>query len=344
MNFDRIFLKNFTLPELENWVESVGERRFRARQLYRHVYARRVSSWDECSDLSKGFRAQLEHGTYLNALNLIEEQESSDDTRKYIFKLNDGRIIESVLIPDPPRFTLCISSQVGCALGCKFCLTGSNGLKRNLCTAEIVDQVCRIEQHLGPDTRITNIVLMGMGEPLANYDAVLRAMQIMTDPDGMAFSHRRITLSTAGLVPELYRLGKESPVNIAISLHAPNDKLRSELMPINRKYPLENLMAACRDYPVPTRKRITFEYVLLDRVNDDPKDARALVKLLQGIRAKVNLIPFNSHPGSCYRSSSPERILAFQDVLHKAQLTAIIRRSRGKDIGAACGQLRAVSR
>lgn len=340
----KVFIKNFTLPEMETWVESIGERRFRARQLFKHIYARRVSSWEECSDLSKPFRMQLEFGSRLDSLLLLEKQEASDGTTKYLFQLHDGARIESVLIPDPPRYTLCVSSQVGCALGCKFCLTGKMGLKRNLNAAEIVDQVCAVEKDLGSKARVSNLVFMGMGEPLANYDAVARAVKILIDPNGMAYSHRRLTLSTAGLIPQLYRLGEESPVNLAISLHAPDDDLRSELMPINRTYPLGQLMAACRDYPLPPRKRITFEYILLEDVNDSTKQARALIKLLNGVKAKVNLIPFNPHKGSEFRRPSEERTLAFQEVLQKAQLTALIRQSRGDDISAACGQLAASSR
>lgn len=341
METERVPVKNFTLPELEEWVESIGERRFRARQLFRHLYARGVRSWDECSDLSKAFRAQLEYGARLDALSVVGKQEASDGTTKYLLRLRDGHHIESVLIPNSPHYTLCISSQVGCALGCKFCLTGTLGFKRNLDAAEIVDQVCRIQAEAGSDKRIRNLVFMGMGEPLANYDAVVRAMSIMIDQNGLAFSHRRITLSTAGLVPQLYRLGKDSPVNLAISLHAPDDALRSRLMPINVKYPLASLTAACREYPLPPRKRITFEYILIDGVNDDPKQARSLVRLLDGIKAKINLIPLNPHPDSGYRAPSEERILAFQEVLQKAQLTAMIRKSRGGEISAACGQLAA---
>jgi 23S rRNA (adenine2503-C2)-methyltransferase len=341
LNNQRVFIQNYSLPELEGWVESIGERPFRARQLFKQIYGRRVSSWDECSDLSKMFRTQLQFGTELHALELKEKQEAADGTRKYLFGLYDGQAIESVLIPDPPRYTLCVSSQVGCALGCKFCLTGSLGFRRNLNTAEIVDQICRVQEDLESSKRITNLVFMGMGEPLANYDAVLRAIHILTDPNGLDFSHRRITLSTAGLVPQLYRLGKESPVNLAISLHAPEDALRSELMPINRTYPLPQLMTACREYPVAPRKRITFEYILMDGVNDHPGHARGMIKLLQGVRAKVNLIPFNPHPGSPYGRPPEERILEFQEILQKARMTAIIRQSRGADIGAACGQLAA---
>jgi 23S rRNA (adenine2503-C2)-methyltransferase len=336
---ERVFVKDFTLPQLEGWVESIGERRFRARQLFRSVYVRRIRSYDECTDLSRMFRVQLEHGTHLDALRLVERQESADGTRKYLFELSDGHRIESVWIPDPPRFTLCISSQVGCALGCRLCLTGTMGLKRNLSPAEIVDQVCQVQSDPAGHARITNLVLMGMGEPLANYDAVLQAIRIMNDPNGLAFSHRRITLSTAGLVPKLVQLGKDSPVNLAVSLHTADDALRSEIMPVNRTYPLEQLIQACRAYPLAPRKRITFEIVLLRDVNDSPAQARNLVRLLHGVRAKVNLIPFNPYEGACYARPSDERVLEFQDVLQKAQVTAMIRQSRGADISAACGQL-----
>ncbi len=339
MKTDSTLIKGFTLEQLEDWVEGVGERRFRARQLYRHLYVRRIRSWEECSDLSKSFRAQLEFGTTLDAVVLEDRRVSSDGTAKYRFRLGDGRRIESVLIPDPPRHTLCLSSQVGCTLSCRFCLTGAMGFERNLSAAEIVDQVCRIQRDAGSRLRISNLVFMGMGEPLANYEAVLRAVHILCDPNGMAFSHRRITVSTAGLIPQMKRLGQESPVNLAVSLHAPEDRLRSDLMPINRTFPLAELMDACRRYPLAPRKRITFEYLLLEGVNDKPEHARSLVKLLQGVRAKVNLIPFNPYPGSEFRRPSDERVLAFQEILTEAQLTAFIRRSRGAEIGAACGQL-----
>lgn len=339
MELERVSVKNFTLPELEEWVESIGERRFRARQLFKHIYARSVRSWDECTDLSKDFRSRLEFGTRLEAVSIVKKQEAPDGTAKYLLELRDGLCIESVLIPNDPHYTLCVSSQVGCPLGCRFCLTGTMGFKRNLDAAEIVDQVCRIQADAGSEKRIRNLVFMGMGEPLANYDAVVRAIDVMIDQNGLAFSHRRITLSTAGLVDQLYRLGHDSPVNLAISLHAPDDGLRSELMPINRKYPLSALMAACRSYPLAPRKRITFEYILIEGVNDDPKQARSLVRLLEGVKAKINLIPFNPHPDSSYRTPSEARILAFQEVLQRAQLTTIIRQSRGGEISAACGQL-----
>lgn len=336
-----VYIKDFTLPELEAWVQTLGERAFRARQLYRHVYVRNISSWDQCTDLSRAFRNQVEFGSFLDALDIARVDEAPDGTRKYLFRLHDGNFIESVLIPDESRCTLCISSQVGCALGCKFCLTGNMGFKRNLSTAEIVDQVCRAQRENASRSRITSLVFMGMGEPLANYDAVIRAIRIITDPNGLAFSHRRVTLSTVGLVPQMRQLGRDSPVNLAISLHATDDRLRSELMPVNRTYPLAELLHACREYPLPPRKRITFEYILLDGINDSPKQARELVRILHGVRAKVNLIPFNPHPGSPYGTPTEERILAFQEVLQKAMLTAIIRKSRGNEISAACGQLAA---
>ncbi|SMC18152.1 23S rRNA m(2)A-2503 methyltransferase [Desulfacinum hydrothermale DSM 13146] len=338
---ERIFIKDYPIDELEAWVESIGERRFRARQIFRHVYGRSVRSWDECTDLAKTFRTQLEFGTYLDALSLVKTQEAEDGTRKFLFRLHDGHHIESVLIPDPPRNTLCVSSQVGCALGCRFCLTGTLGLTRNLMTAEIVDQVIQVQHHLGKEGRLTNIVFMGMGEPLANYRQVIRALKILLDPKGLGFSHRRITLSTAGLVPKMRQLGEESPVNLAVSLHAADNETRDRLMPINRTYPLEELMQACRHYPMPSRKRITFEYILIRDVNDRAEDARRLLKLLSGVRAKVNLIPFNPHPALAFQTPPEERILAFQEILKNAHVTATIRQSRGADIRAACGQLAA---
>jgi len=338
---ERIWIKDYPLRDLEDWVESIGERRFRARQLFRHLYLRGIDSWDACSDLSKSFRTQLEYATRLDALTITAREAAEDGTVKYLFTLSDGRRIESVLIPDPPRQTLCVSSQVGCALGCRFCLTGSLGFQRHLSTAEIVDQVCQVQRDRGGKGAVTNLVFMGMGEPLANLDAVLKALEILLDPNGAAFSHRRITVSTVGLVPALERLGRVSPVNLAISLHAPEDSLRSELMPVNRSYPLAQLLAACRAYPIPPRKRITFEYILLRGVNDDPARARQLVRLLEGIRAKVNLIPFNPHPDLPFTAPEEAAVLEFQAILKNANLTATIRKSRGADIRAACGQLAA---
>ncbi len=341
MGQEPIFIKDLPLEALETWVQTIGERPFRARQIFRHLYHRVIRSWDECSDLSKAFRTQLEYGTRLHAVEVVATEDAADDTRKFVFRLRDGSLIESVLIPDPPRLTACVSSQVGCALGCRFCLTGTMGLTRHLATAEIVDQVVHMQQDAGPGRRITNIVFMGMGEPLANEEALLPALNILMDPTGFGFSHRRITVSTVGLVPQMARLGRETPVNLAVSLHAADDDTRNRLMPINRKYPLAVLMEACRAYPMPSRKRITFEYILLKDVNDRPEDARRLVRLLASVRSKVNLIPFNPHPNLPFERPSEERILAFQEILQNAHLTATIRQSRGADIRAACGQLAA---
>ncbi|ROR01473.1 23S rRNA (adenine(2503)-C(2))-methyltransferase RlmN [Desulfosoma caldarium] len=341
MREDRVLIKDFPLKALEAWVAGLGERPFRARQIFRHLYVRLIRSWDECSDLPKAFRTQLEYGTILNALELVGTEDALDGTRKFAFRLHDGHLIESVLIPDPPRLTACLSSQVGCALGCRFCLTGTMGFVRHLRTAEIVDQLIQMQHAVGPKPRITNIVFMGMGEPLANEEAVRRALTILLAPEGLGFSHRRVTVSTVGLVPPMKRLGRESPVNLAVSLHAADDETRNRLMPINRTYPLAALMEACRAYPMPSRKRITFEYILLKGVNDRPEDARHLVKLLSHVRCKVNLIPFNPHPSLPFERPSEETVAAFQDILQQAHFTATIRQSRGADIRAACGQLAA---
>ncbi|MGQ9668640.1 MAG: 23S rRNA (adenine(2503)-C(2))-methyltransferase RlmN [Desulfosoma sp.] len=341
MREDRVFIKDFPLTALEAWVASIGERPFRARQIFRHVYGRLIRSWNECSDLPKAFRTQLEYGTILNPLERVGTEEGSDGTRKFVFRLHDGHLIESVLIPDPPRLTACLSSQVGCALACRFCLTGTMGFKRHLRTAEIVDQLIQMQHAVGLHQRITNIVFMGMGEPLANEEALLNSLQILLAPEGLGFSHRRVTVSTVGLVPPMERLGRESPVNLAVSLHAADDDTRSRLMPINRTYPLAALMEACRAYPMPSRKRITFEYLLLKGVNDRPEDARRLVKLLSFVRCKVNLIPFNPHPSLPFERPSEESVAAFQHILQQAHLAATIRQSRGADIRAACGQLAA---
>jgi 23S rRNA (adenine2503-C2)-methyltransferase len=244
-----------------------------------------------------------------------------------------------VLIPDPPRFTLCVSSQVGCPLKCRFCYTGSLGFKRNLTAGEIVDQYVQVQKIIGSQRRITNIVFMGMGEPLLNEDAVYRALSILLDPHGVNFSHRRITVSTVGIVPAMERLGSRYPVNLAISLHAPRNDLRSSIMPINVTYPLEKVLEACVRFPLPPRKRITFEYVLIEGVNDSPREARELIELLRPIRCKINLIPYNPHERAPYRRPSDKIIAEFQSILQNANMTVTVRESRGADIHAACGQL-----
>ena len=340
---NRVLIKNFSLPQLEAWVGNLDERPFRARQLFRQLYVRHVTSWDECSDLSKSFRNRLESGALLNALELADKRQDSDGTTKYLFVLQDGLHIEAVLIPDPPRHTLCLSSQVGCALGCRFCRTGALGFQRNLQTAEIVDQVCRVQSDLAPEVRISNLVFMGMGEPLANYNAVVRALGNLISEEGMNFSHRTVTLSTCGLVPQIRRLGRQVRVNLAVSLNASDDETRSFLMPVNRKYSLKTLVEALKEFPILNRRMITFEYVLVGGINDRDEDAHRVATLLKGTRAKVNLIALNPHPDVDLSPPSPERALRFQEILIGHHLTAILRKSKGQDISAACGQLSGAS-
>jgi 23S rRNA (adenine2503-C2)-methyltransferase len=293
------------------------------------------------TDLGQELREKLAAYFVISRLQTERTETSRDGTRKYLFRLNDGNHIETVLIPEKSHFTLCISSQVGCAMGCRFCLTARGGFVRNLTAGEIVSQVRDIKKHIG-EQPLSNIVLMGMGEPLANYANVVQAIRILTDRDfGLEFSARRVTLSTAGLVPELLQLGKDVTVNLAVSLNATDNETRSSLMPINKKYPLEDLIEACRQYPLAPRKRITFEYILIQGVNDSLADALRLTKLLRPVKAKINLIPYNEHPGSLFRRPDEKTILAFQDILAQHHYTAMVRNSKGQDISAACGQLRA---
>jgi 23S rRNA (adenine2503-C2)-methyltransferase len=308
------------------------------------------------SDISAAFRAELAHRAYISQIKLVTKQISADGTRKYLFELEDNNTIESVLIPDEDRLTVCVSTQVGCAINCGFCLTGTSGFIRNLTSAEIVNQVLAVDEdarttnseiepsRLIPQnaTRvITNVVLMGMGEPLLNFDNVVRGIRILSSSDGFNMAPKHITLSTAGIVPKLYELAKaDTNVNLAISLNATVNQQRSYLMPINKKFPIEQVLQACRDYPNPPRRRITFEYVLISGINDTLADAHRLVKLLNGIRCKLNLIPFNEFPGCEFKRPLPETILQFQKVLIDNNYTAILRESRGQDILAACGQLR----
>ena len=280
----------------------------------------------------------------ISHLDIAKELVSKDGTRKYLFTLRGGSLIEAVLIPERDHSTLCISSQVGCAMGCRFCLTSQQGFTRNLTAAEIIEQVIVVKRLIGETGRLTNIVLMGMGEPLANYDAVLKAMGNLIAPDGLNFSHRKVTLSTCGLVPAMERLGADIGVNLAVSLNAADDDTRTFLMPVNETYPLERLMEACRRFPLPHRRMITFEYILIDGVNDRDRDAHTLCSLLADMRAKINLIPFNPHPGSDMAPPVMEQILHFQEILLDHNFTAIIRKSKGRDILAACGQLSSMHR
>jgi 23S rRNA (adenine2503-C2)-methyltransferase len=293
------------------------------------------------TSLPRALRGLLTGRVHIGRPEAARVQRSQDGTRKYLFRLTDGEEIESVLIPDDGRLTACISTQVGCPLACRFCLTGLMGIRRNLVAGEIVGQILALQDGLEPGERISNIVLMGMGEPLLNFPQVERALQILSDEYGANFSPRRITLSTAGHVPGIQKLAaSDLGVNLAVSLSATTDTVRNEVMPINRRWPIAELLTACRAYPLPNRRRLTFEYVMLDGVNDSREDAKRLVGLLRGIRCKVNLIPFNTAPELPDRPSPRERVEAFQRVLYDAGLTATIRESRGWDISAACGMLR----
>jgi 23S rRNA (adenine2503-C2)-methyltransferase len=333
-------IKDLSLKELAAYLEKAGQSAYRAKQIWQWLYQKRVTSFAEMTNLSGELRARLSDEFSISRLNELRRAESRDGTVKFLFGLNDGQNIESVLIPEAKRLTLCISTQAGCGFGCAFCATALLGLKRNLRASEIVDQVIDAARTLEHERRITHVVLMGMGEPLANYSQTLQAVEILSEPSwGVGISPRRITLSTVGLVPQIRKLMEETRVHLAISLHAANDELRSRLMPVNRKYSLAELMDCCRSLPIPRRKRITFEYVLLNGVNDSESDARQLGELLRGIRCKVNLIPFNPHPESAFERPPAEAIERFQRTLQQRGLQINVRRPRGDDIQAACGQL-----
>ncbi|MFN3740891.1 MAG: 23S rRNA (adenine(2503)-C(2))-methyltransferase RlmN [Thermodesulfovibrionales bacterium] len=332
-------LKALSSAELESFIKSLGLPSYRAGQLIHWIYEKLARDIDEITVFSKELRRSLKEKSYISNLQIIERAVSKDGTIKYLLELEDKEGIESVLIPDEKRLTLCISSQVGCPMGCAFCLTGTIGLKRNLHAYEIVDQVITIKRQY-PD--ITNIVFMGMGEALLNLENTVEALKRLIN--FMHFSPRRITVSTCGIpqkIEELYESFPENPPNLAISLNATTDEVRSRLMPVNKVYPLKTLFASLKKLSLPPRRRITFEYVLLEGINDTDEDARRLVKLLKGIPSKVNLIPFNPVPGIEFKRPSEERTLRFQKILTDSHLTALIRKSKGQDILAACGQLRA---
>ena len=333
-------LKDLTLQETENWVKEKGLPLYRAKQIRKTLFFNLYSSFDEMTDLPKSLRAILKDEANINPLENLTAEYSNDGTIKYLFRLHDGETIESVLIPGEKKYTLCISTQVGCAMGCRFCLTAAQGLKRNLSPGEIIEQVIYAKRLLNKPNTLSNIVIMGMGEPLTNYDNVVKAIRVITDQEGLSFSNRKVTLSTSGIVPAMYDIGRDTTVNLAVSLNAADNETRSYLMPVNRKWPLEELLEACRNFPLPTRRMITFEYILLAGINDSDEAAQKLSKILKGIRAKINLIPFNPHPVSDFRPSEETRILKFQEILIANHYTAIIRKSKGCDISAACGQLK----
>lgn len=330
--------------ELIAWLQGHEVAPYRAGQILKWIHPRQADTFDVMTDLSKAVRKLLARYFSINRLLIRCVEISNDGSRKYLFELEDGKCTESVLIPEMDHYTVCISSQVGCAQGCRFCLTAKSGFVRNLTAGEIISQVRDLLRDVLSDPNdsmpLTNIVFMGMGEPLANYKNVLDAIQILTECDfGFRFSNRRVTISTAGLIPQLSALGRDTKVNLAISLNATDNKTRSMLMPINRKYPLEKLLEACKAYPLRPGRRITFEYILIQGVNDSREDARRLVKLLRPIRAKINLIPFNEHGGSDLKRPAESVIQRFQEILQQNNYTAIIRHSKGQDISAACGQL-----
>ena len=341
-------IKELSLEELAGWLSLRGEPPYRAKQIFQWLYRKGVASFAAMSDLSKNLRAALESSFTISRPRVARLARAADGTRKFLFELADGSRIESVLIPAElgERLTLCISSQVGCGMGCAFCATATLGLKRGLDAHEIVDQVLEARRMLAdaaqsgePQSTITNIVFMGMGEPLHNYHEVVRAVGVLTADWGVGFSPRRITVSTVGLVPQMTRLLGDTRVNLAVSLSGTTDEVRSRLMPINRKYRLTTLLDACRGLPLPRRKRITFEYVMLSGRNDSLEDAHRLATLLRGIPSKVNLIPFNPFPGSGFASTELPAIEAFRAALLRQGVHTTIRESRGRDIQAACGQL-----
>src|SRR3989304_4819633 len=334
-------LKNLSLAEMEDLTEDLGLQRYRGRQIFHWVYGKGIDSVDMMTNLSRGHRALLSQKVYISRLIEIKRQISSDGTEKFLFALEDDHRIESVLIPEEERLTLCISTQVGCGMGCTFCLTGKRGLIRNLKSSEIINQFLTIQKNLPGDKWITNIVFMGMGEPLANYKNTIKAIEILTPPHGIAFSARKITLSTSGLIPQIKRLGESGlNINLAISLNASADEQRCIIMPINNRYPLPKLLEVCKKYPLKKRRMLSFEYVLIKGLNDSPEDALRVTKLLRGIRCKINLLPFNEFPGSQYKKPSEESILKLQEVLLNRHVSVFIRMSRRADLLAACGQLR----
>lgn len=326
--------------DMESLAVELGYKPFQGRNLFKWIHKHGADSFEGMTDLAKKLRYQLEESAVIQPPEIVFEQPSFDGTIKWIMQLADGQHIETVYIPEDNRGTLCVSSQVGCALDCSFCSTAQQGFNRNLSTAEIIGQVWQAAAELGDSQQLTNVVMMGMGEPLANFEAVVKAMDIMQDDLAYKLSKHRVTLSTSGIVPALQKLREVSDVSLAVSLHAADNALRDELVPINKKYPLEMLIPACKAFITgDKRRKITWEYVMLDGINDTEKHAKALIRLLEGVPSKINLIPFNPFPGNNYNCSPPERIEAFRMRLKRSGLIATTRKTRGDDIDAACGQL-----
>lgn len=345
MTDQKVNLLNYNYQQLRDLLCQWGEKPYRAQQIIQWIHQAGLVDFSQMTNLGKALREKLSRLSFIGLPEITSCQKSSDGTHKWLLKLDCGNCIETVFIPEAKRGTLCVSSQVGCALNCSFCSTGKQGFNRNLTTAEIIGQVWVAARELSHnqgahDKRVTNVVMMGMGEPLLNFDNVVSAMSIMMDDFAYGLSKRRVTLSTSGILPELERLREVSPVALAVSLHAPTDELRNELVPINKKYPLVQLMDLCKRYfKDEPRRKVTFEYVMLKGVNDQPEHARQLIKLLHNVPAKVNLIPFNPFPLTQYQRSSQETIDAFRDELMKNKINTITRKTRGDDIDAACGQL-----
>lgn len=345
MTAQKVNLLDYNYQQMRELLDSWGEQSYRAQQIIQWIHQAGLSDFTKMTNLSKSLREKLAELSNIKLPEIVACQKSNDGTHKWLLKLDCGNCIETVYIPEANRGTLCVSSQVGCALNCSFCSTAKQGFNRNLSTAEIIGQVWlavrELSQQQGAhDKKVTNVVMMGMGEPLLNFDNVVSAMNIMMDDFAYGLSKRRVTLSTSGVLPDLQRLREVSPVALAVSLHAPNDELRNELVPINKKYPLAQLMALCKDYfKDEPRRKVTFEYVMLKGVNDQPEHASQLIKLLRNVPSKVNLIPFNPFPMTQYQRSSQEAIDAFRDKLIAHGINTITRKTRGDDIDAACGQL-----
>ena len=334
----KINLMDLDRKGLESFIESLGHRAFNGRNILKWIHRHGITDFNAMTDVSKKLREQLIQTCEINIPEVIFEQPALDGTTKWILELSDGQRIETVFIPEGDRATLCVSSQVGCALNCSFCSTAQQGFNRNLTVAEIIGQVWRVTHEMKQP--LSNVVMMGMGEPLANFDAVVTAMNLMQDDLAYMLSRHRVTLSTSGIVPALEKLKEVTNVSLAVSLHAPNNELRNKLVPINEKYPLETLIPACKSYlRDEKRRKVTWEYVMLDGVNDTDKHAKALIRLLEGVPSKINLIPFNPFPGTDYKTSPRERIDRFREKLVRSGLVVITRKTRGEDIDAACGQL-----
>lgn len=333
-------IKNYTLADLTRWMEEHGEKPFRARQVFQWLYQRRARGFEEMTDIAKPLRARLAEHFAIGGLEQDACVPSSDGSRKFAFRLEDGKRIESVLMPNATHYTLCISTQVGCAMGCDFCMTARMGLERNLTTGEIVQQVVECAREIEDGKILRNVVFMGMGEPFHNYDNLVRAIAILNEDFGFGLSWRRMTVSTSGLVPAIRRFGQERVrANLAISLNATTDEVRNRLMPVNRRWNIAQLLAACREFPQDSRYRLTFEYILIRGVTDSLVDARRLVRLLHGLKCKVNLIPYNAGPDSPYQAPPLEHVREFQETLLNKGLLATVRISKAQDIAGACGQL-----